>query len=382
MVNNYLLCCVRVRPSFLGDQVLPSIPRRSIGSSSSTFKLDSNQANHRSHAFQLFFNSVHQFTAFARRFSPFQQLPDEDQQLLLRQGVLELSCLRAAFNFDVKKAHFLRTSLCWSTDAADRWDERCECGQRAFSFNGNQNNDDDDEDRDDDDADELYSYCKCRLKLLRYERVPVARASLLQPLLGVALHQKLMRFVRALNECSVDEPVLLLLSAILLFSGERTGVHQPHLINTQQDACVRLLQKYMHWKHGPEAHGPLMARLLLTLPELRELAELFADCPLEQLQHQQSNRADGSCCASSSTGSGSEYDGCESDCWSRSDSPRSEEDYGEMSHELQHQLKSLALNQSHGSNHEQTQLLLQTLDEMLQESQTKLFSIQQSVCAC
>ena len=370
MVNEYLLCCVRIRPNFLGSQVFPAPP---IGGQSSL--QPPTQAEHRSHVLQLFFSSVHQFTGFARRFAPFQKLCNQDQQLLLRQSVLELCCLRAAFNYDGKNAQFGRTTLQWTGQANEQWSEICDCDQRHRFYDNFESENDC----------TMRQVCECRLQLLRCKRVPVVRATLLQPLLGPQLHNKLMRFVKALHECAVDEAILLMLTAILLLSAERAGIRQTQLVSNQQDACVRLLQKYMHWRHGPDAHGPLLAKLLLTLPELRELAELFADCPLEQLQQQrqqQQNRCSSSSCEGSNSGSGSECDGCESD-ESRIHSPMLSEEF-EPAEQLQQQLDALALSHSQQNENQQslTQVRLEQLSNLIHGGRMKLFSIQEMFNKC
>lgn len=73
----------------------------------------------------------------------------------------------------------------------------------------------------------------------------------------------------------------ILLSLIVLLNPERYHLINCKHITNEQEFYLNLLERYMQWKFGQPLSGTLFAKLLMTLPNLRELAENFAEFQLK-----------------------------------------------------------------------------------------------------
>lgn len=178
----------------------------------------------RTELLDLFFTLVQQISGFAQGLDAFARVPEPDRQILLRTSVLEMSFLRSAVNFD----------------GDDRWPSRTQFGAEVTS-------------------------------------APLVCASDVARLIPVdlwALHRK---FLVATRRLKPDALTLLLLSAIALLCPDRAGLRDLETLSTGQERYCALLRRYVAWrKMAPVEY----AKLLMLLPDLRELADAHTDSDL------------------------------------------------------------------------------------------------------
>src|SRR5438552_771120 len=87
---------------------------------------------------------------------------------------------------------------------------------------------------------------------------------------------KKLDFFKQVQECNLDAVIVILTVIIVLLNPERNQlINFKHIIK-EQELYLDLLEKYMQWKYGLNLASTLFAKLLMTLPNLRELAELFS----------------------------------------------------------------------------------------------------------
>lgn len=179
----------------------------------------------RTELLDVFFTLVHQISGFAQGLQAFARVRESDRHILLRTAVLELCFLRSAMNFD---------------DEDDRWPSRVHFGDEATS-------------------------------------VPCVRASDVERLVPVelwALHRKFLVSTRRLKP---DPLTLLLLSAIALLCPDRAGIRDLETLALQQERYCALLRRYVTWRKVAPIE---FAKVLMRLPDLRELADTHADSDL------------------------------------------------------------------------------------------------------
>lgn len=179
----------------------------------------------RTELLDVFFTLVHQISGFAQGLQAFARVRESDRHILLRTAVLELCFLRSAMNFD---------------DDSDRWPPRVHFGEEATS-------------------------------------VPSVRASDVERLVPVelwALHRKFLVSTRRLKP---DPLTLLLLSAIALLCPDRAGIRDLETLSLQQERYCALLRRYVTWRKMAPIE---FAKILMRLPDLRELADTHADSDL------------------------------------------------------------------------------------------------------
>ena len=93
---------------------------------------------------------------------------------------------------------------------------------------------------------------------------------------------------------NLDQISVIILCIILLLTPDRIGLGSTSIefITRQQEKYLLLLQRYMVWKFGHASSTVLFPKLLLKLPDLRELSELLTDYQLvlckEEVQSVQS----------------------------------------------------------------------------------------------
>ncbi|RWS14808.1 Vitamin D3 receptor B-like protein [Dinothrombium tinctorium] len=177
----------------------------------------------RTEILDMFFTAIQQFALFAQRFEAFKKISPTDQEILLRGGVLELCFVRGAFLFDLESQSWLQSK---STSCSP---------------------------------------------------LPYLAAADLKPLIRDDLVEKHMRFIKMIKDIDVDESTIMLLCVIILLSPDRPGLTDPHFISKQQEFFLILLRKYMNWRYSERKSSTLYPKLLLTLPELRELSEGHTD---------------------------------------------------------------------------------------------------------
>ncbi|RWS24076.1 Vitamin D3 receptor B-like protein [Leptotrombidium deliense] len=235
VINNYLTDAEINLIESVINEYLKSCKEISFNEELNISKLPRN----RTEILDMFFTAIQQFALFAQRFKTFKEISTADQEVLLRGGVLELCFVRGAFLFDVHSQSWPQSKS--QTTACTR---------------------------------------------------PFLAASDLKPLIRDDLIEKHMRFIRIIKDIDVDESTVMLLCVIILLSPDRMGLSDSHIISKQQEYFLILLRKYMNWRYSERISSILYPKLLLTLPELRELSEGHTDYHLwlcrEELEEIQS----------------------------------------------------------------------------------------------
>ena len=248
---------------------------------------------------QLFLNCVYQFANFAKRHLPiFKLLKLPDQQILLRSSIIELCFLRAAFCFE--QGIFYRTILIRPSDKRqfdppdcgqfsqatnDPFDRRNQLGHLSgHSQNGNQFS------HPNDLPNSQFQFANSNSQANHFERnteeynfgkAPVLTRHSLESFLGEQLSNKFFSFVKQIQECGMDEPMVLLVALVVLLNPERNPLANCKQITAEQESYLDQLERYMQWKFGASLSGTLFAKLLINLTNLRELGELFAEFQLQ-----------------------------------------------------------------------------------------------------
>jgi hypothetical protein len=71
----------------------------------------------------------------------------------------------------------------------------------------------------------------------------------------------------------VDEPTIMLLILIVLFTPERAGLLRTRWIEKYQAYYTSLLERYMGWRFGTTRSKYMFGKLLTKLSDLRELSD-------------------------------------------------------------------------------------------------------------
>lgn len=187
------------------------------------FSSGSSTGRSRTEILDMFFTAVKQFTNFSQKLSAFRMILQHDQEILLRTGVLELCFVRGAYVYDEKLARWPHTG-----------------------------------------------------KPL-YRDSPALDAEDIKKLVSAELFEKHMQFIRSIKELHPDEATTMLLLVIILLSPDRPGLRNEHLVAEEQEKFYILMKKYMSWRYGEENTVILYPKLLLRLPDLRELNDYHTD---------------------------------------------------------------------------------------------------------
>lgn len=187
------------------------------------FSSGSSTGRSRTEILDMFFTAVKQFTNFSQKLSAFRMIQQHDQEILLRTGVLELCFVRGAYVYDEKLARWPHTG-----------------------------------------------------KPL-YRDSPALDAEDIKKLVSAELFEKHMQFIRSIKELHPDEATTMLLLVIILLSPDRPGLRNEHLVAEEQEKFYILMKKYMSWRYGEENTVILYPKLLLRLPDLRELNDYHTD---------------------------------------------------------------------------------------------------------
>lgn len=158
---------------------------------------------------------------YSQLMADFSSLPFQDQNILLRDGIMEMFLLRVAFVFDP-------TKNCWP----------------------NKN-------------------------LPMYRNSPVLYLSDIKQLTSPRLHQMNVDFIYWIQQVGVDEPTVMLLIMIVLFTPDRVGVSRKTTVEKFQLHYITLLDHYMKWRFGPDRYKSLFGKLLIKLSDLRELSDSY-----------------------------------------------------------------------------------------------------------
>ncbi|XP_076334030.1 vitamin D3 receptor-like [Tachypleus tridentatus] len=196
----------------------------------------------RTQILDMFFTVIKQFSHFAQNLKCFSYIPQRDQEVLLRSGIMEMCFLRGAYVFDNRRG-------CWP----DR-------------------------------------------KKVLYRDSPTLKAEDIMKLVSPTLFEKHMKFNEGIKELGPDEPTIMLLLVTVLLSPDRSDLENVDLVTAQQEKYYILLKNYMLWRYGPDHTTVLYPKLFLKLPDLRELNEAHTgyhlklnEDEMEEIQKQLSN---------------------------------------------------------------------------------------------
>jgi hypothetical protein len=82
-----------------------------------------------------------------------------------------------------------------------------------------------------------------------------------------------MEFINTIQQMGVDEPTIMLLILIVLFTPERAGLVRIRWIEKYQAYYTSLLERYMGWRFGANRSKYMFGKLLTKLSDLRELSD-------------------------------------------------------------------------------------------------------------
>ena len=167
----------------------------------------------------MFGTLIRRFAFYARLMADFSSLPFQDQSILLKGGVLEMCLLRGALVFDPQ-------TNCWP--------------------NAN---------------------------MSMYKDAPVLKLDNIGHLTSTRLFQMHLDFISCIQQMSVDEPTIMLLVLIVLFTPERAGLIHSEWIEKYQAYYTSLLEHYLNWRFGPVKAKFMFGKMLTKLSDLRELSD-------------------------------------------------------------------------------------------------------------
>ncbi|PRD26470.1 UNVERIFIED_CONTAM: Vitamin D3 receptor [Trichonephila clavipes] len=177
----------------------------------------------RTEILDMFFTAVKQFTNFSQRLDTFSKIQQYDKEILLRTGVLELCFIRGAYVYDEKLSRWPHTGK------------------------------------------------------PMYKDSPTLDSDDIKKLVSSELFEKHMEFIRSIKDLHLDEATIMLLLVIVLMSPDRPGLENEVLVAEEQEKFYILMKKYMQWRYGEENTLVLYPKLLLRLPDLRELNDNHTD---------------------------------------------------------------------------------------------------------
>ena len=167
----------------------------------------------------MFGTLIRRFAFFSRLMTDFSSLPFVDQNSLLKGGVLEMCALRGALVFD---------------SVNNRWPN---------------------------------------INMPMYKDTPSVKLTDITHLISSRVFQMLMDFISCIQQMGVDEPTIMLLVLIVLFTPERAGIIRIKWIEKFRAHYISLLQRYMVWRFGMPRSKLMTSKLLTKLNDLRKLSD-------------------------------------------------------------------------------------------------------------
>lgn len=148
----------------------------------------------------MFTTGIRRWAAFSRSLTEFSSLSRQDQANLLQSAVMQLSILRAVASFRMSEKEW-------------------------------------------------------RISTPVNEFTPALSLEDVQRLLSPQLAEMHLSFISSVQKFQVDEPTIMLLSLITLFTPERADLIDRQAIGNAQDQYILLLKRYCIWKYGPNDKG-------------------------------------------------------------------------------------------------------------------------------
>ncbi|XP_059475007.1 thyroid hormone receptor beta-A-like isoform X2 [Neocloeon triangulifer] len=130
----------------------------------------------------------------------------------------------------------------------------------------------------DEDKKTILKSCMLDLCILRAALNHFRGAILLERLFPSNLHEVHIRFVRSLQELSLDQTTMLLFLVVILLSPDRPVLQQPKKVEKLQEYYLMILYKYMVGRYGTPKASALYPKLLSKMADIQELS----DCHQEQ----------------------------------------------------------------------------------------------------
>ena len=87
------------------------------------------------------------------------------------------------------------------------------------------------------------------------EFTPTLSLEDVQRLLSPQLAEMHLTFISSMHKLQVDEPTIMLLSLITLFTPERADLVDRQSISRAQEEYILLLERYCNWKYGTDDKG-------------------------------------------------------------------------------------------------------------------------------
>ena len=167
----------------------------------------------------MFGTLIRRLAFYSRLMADFANLSHNDQGILLKGGVLEMCLLRGALVFDPFN---------------NRWPN---------------------------------------VNMQIYKDAPTLKLGNIGHMTSSHLFQKHMEFISCVQAMGVDEPTIMLLVMIVLYTPERAGLIQKEWIERCQSHYTTLLEHYLNWRFGLRKSKGMFGKLLTKLSDLRELSE-------------------------------------------------------------------------------------------------------------
>ena len=168
---------------------------------------------------EMFGTLIRRFAFYSRLIPSFAGLTFQDQSTLLKGGVLEMCLLRGALVFDA-------ANNCWPN-----------------------------------------------INVQMYKDAPRLKLENIYHITSSRLFQMHMEFIACIQQMNVDEPTVMLVILLVLFTPERMGLTRMDLVGQSQEHYTSLLQRYMNWRYGSKKARQLFSRMLTKLSDLRELSD-------------------------------------------------------------------------------------------------------------
>lgn len=148
----------------------------------------------------MFTTGIRRWAAFARSLDEFSSLCQQDQATMLQAAVMQLSILRAVASFRMSEKEW-------------------------------------------------------RINTPVHEFTPSLSLEDVQRLLSPQLAEMHLTFISSVQKFQVDEPIIMLLSLITMFTPERGDLIERENIAKAQEKYIVLLERYCTWKYGTNDKG-------------------------------------------------------------------------------------------------------------------------------
>ncbi|XP_065342619.1 thyroid hormone receptor beta-A-like isoform X1 [Cloeon dipterum] len=128
--------------------------------------------------------------------------------------------------------------------------------------------------------------CMLDLCILRAALNHFRGANVLEKIFPTNLHEVHIRFVKGLQELSLDQTTMLLFLVVILLSPDRPALEQPKKLEKMQEYYLLLLYKYMVGRYGMPKASVLYPKLLSKMADIQELSDCHQENYLQFAQHE------------------------------------------------------------------------------------------------